>query len=637
MKIVNILFLATLLICQFQINAQPIDRDQKKEQLIEDQLKAINPELVRPFKEATIAMDKGNLALADSLYSLVYANAPGFDPLLRRLGGIRFQLGKKEEGKKLCEKAVEINNTAYNLLALANCLAQEGEFQVLTKASDLLNQARLLPNGDDISILALLGQINLTLNNPYQFQLLSKELSQKYPGMMVTHFYAAISAAYEEQWKLAKKEILIAKKMGLPDDAVKDFLDSGVNSHVHKRQLIEYSIGIVVLWAVGLLLLFIIGKMLSNLTLRYIEKQAATAEPGSDNKNLRKIYRFFINVGGAYYYFSLPIILVLVIAFVFGLFYLFFALGHYPVKLMLIIAVGSGLTIYGMVRSLLIKVDSSDPGRKLETEEAPDLFRLTNEVAAKIGTRPIDEIRITPSTDLAVYENGSWKAKMQDKAKRNLILGIGVLKDFNLGDFKAVLAHEYGHFSNRDTAGGNVAFRVRTDMNKYIYALYAAGQNVSWNIAFQFLRLYNFIFRRISHGSTRLQEVMADYMAAKTYGKLAFQNGLTHVIKREIEFNIVANAEIDSAQNDQRPFNNLYHLHGDFSAEMADTLDKALNSKTTEDDTHPSPADRFRYISNIAATDITGETGKVSDLFTNWDNITLEMTRLIEDRIKGNS
>jgi Zn-dependent protease with chaperone function len=30
--------------------------------------------------------------------------------------------------------------------------------------------------------------------------------------------------------------------------------------------------------------------------------------------------------------------------------------------------------------------------------------------------------------------------------------------------FRAVLAHEYGHFTNRDTAGGEIALRVNRDM-----------------------------------------------------------------------------------------------------------------------------------------------------------------------------
>ena len=49
---------------------------------------------------------------------------------------------------------------------------------------------------------------------------------------------------------------------------------------------------------------------------------------------------------------------------------------------------------------------------------------------------------------------------MQDKAQRLLILGVGVLDGFRLNAFRAVIAHEYGYFSNRDTAGGDVAFPV---------------------------------------------------------------------------------------------------------------------------------------------------------------------------------
>jgi hypothetical protein len=76
-----------------------------------------------------------------------------------------------------------------------------------------------------------------------------------------------------------------------------------------------------------------------------------------------------------------------------------------------------------------------------------------------------------------------------------------------------VLAHEYGHLSHRDTAGGDVALRVNRDMMKFAYAMARAGQAVWWNTAFQFLRVYHFLFRRISHGATRLQEVLADWAA----------------------------------------------------------------------------------------------------------------------------
>lgn len=633
MKTTKITFLFLFLFSIIQLLAQNPTRDLIKEQKIEAQLKSIDSTIVDTFRKATIAMDQNNLKLADSLYSIVYTKAPTFDPAIRRLGMIRFQSGNSNEGIELCEKAIAINKTSYNLLALAYCYFIDVNNQNLGKVSSLLKEAKALPDGDDPDILSLLGQIALQEQNIADFRSIANELLEKHSDLMVTHYFAAILAAQDGEWKLAENEIQQAKKMGLSEETVKAFLDSGVTSNINKHQYGYYFIVIIGIWLFGLALLFIVGKLLSNITLRSIERNTLSSTSNNSIKILRPLYRLFMNIGGIYYYISLPIILILVIALVVVIFYLFLYIGRIPIQLMVILTIGSCFTIYGMIKSLLVKVDYSDPGRKLEHEEAPELFKLAEEVATAIGTRPIDEIRITPTTDLAVYERGSWSDKFQDKAKRVLILGIGVLGDFKQTDFRAVLAHEYGHFSNRDTAGGDVALRVRNDMTKYFYALYSAGQNVWWNLAFHFLRLYNFIFRRISHGSTRLQEILADNVAAKTYGNLAFQNGLTYVIKREIEFNTFANIEIDEAKKVNRPFNNLYELSGNSTESIDEELNKSLNRKTTEDDTHPSPIDRFRFISNVNNENIKYDTSRIKDMFRNWGNLTQEMTKIIEDNV----
>jgi Zn-dependent protease with chaperone function len=611
-------------------------RDLNKEQKIESELQIINPNLVSIFKKATLAMDQNNYPLSDSLFRIVYREAPAFDPAIRRLGMLQLYFGKVDEALEFCEKAVIINKSAYNLLSLAYCYFNPGTKQDLSKALGLLNEAKLLPNGDDEDIEVMMAQIALKQNNIPDFRTSTNLLLQKHPDVMATHYFAAILATQDEDWPTAKNQILQAKNMGLSEDLVQKFLDSGVNSSLRKRQYGTTFLWIVGVWLTGLFLLFLIGKLLSNITLRSIEKLAQSAVPNASTKILRPIYRLFMNVGGIYYYLSLPIIIVLVLGLVVGLFYLFLYIGHIPIQIMAVLAIGSCFTIYSMIRSLFVKIDYSDPGRKLTQEEAPGLFKLAEEVASAIGTRPIDEIRLTPTTELAVYERGSWKDKFQDNAKRVLILGVGILKDFNQTDFRAVLAHEYGHFSHRDTAGGDVALRVRNDMTKYFYALYQAGQNVWWNLAFQFLRLYHFIFRRISHGSTRLQEVLADTIAAKTYGKVAFQNGLIYVIKRDIEFNFLANLEIEDAKKSKRSFHNLYELSGSLTSSAEEELEKSLSRTTTEDDTHPSPSDRFRFISNIQASTIHEDSSKIKELFLNWDTLTEEMTSQIEEQINRN-
>ncbi len=633
----KVLILFILLIPSSLFYAQNQTRDLNAEKSIENQLYTQDSSLVKVFREATTALDNRNFKLSDSLYSLVYLKLPNFEPLLRRLGSVRTELGKPQEGIELCQKAVASNKSAYNLLALSYCYIFPGTTQNYDKALELLNEARQLSNGDDvdIDILSLIGQIQLQKGSITEFRTTTNTLEKEQPDKMITHYFSALIAAEDKEWKTAEKEILIAKKLGLADDAVQAFFDSGVKSQLTKRLYINYFIWVTSIWAIGLLLLYIIGKILSIITVNSIENGLLNEDRKTKNF-IRSSYKLLINIGGIYYYLSLPIILVLVIAFVVGVFYIFLLIGQMPIKLMLLLIVGSCFTIYGMIRSLLVRIKYSDPGRELKNEEAPGLFNLAKDVANKLETRPIDEIRITLGTDLAVYERGSWKQKLQDRAQRILILGVGVIKDFKQNDFRAVLAHEYGHFSHRDTAGGDVALRVRNDINKYFYALYAAGQNVWWNLAFHFLRLYNFIFSRISFGSTRLQEVLADRVAAQTYGVVAFQNGLTYVIRRDIEFNKSANQEVDAIRNATRPINNIYDQSKISNTEIESELKAALNRKTTEDDTHPSPVDRFKYISKIETQVNTQDSSLVKELFVNWDSLTEEMSKLIEKQIIKN-
>ena len=59
-------------------------------------------------------------------------------------------------------------------------------------------------------------------------------------------------------------------------------------------------------------------------------------------------------------------------------------------------------------------------------------------------------------------------AKVRDKAKRVLILGTQAIDKMDQAAFRAVLAHEYGHFQNRDTAGGDISMRVNASMNAFV-------------------------------------------------------------------------------------------------------------------------------------------------------------------------
>jgi Zn-dependent protease with chaperone function len=304
-------------------------------------------------------------------------------------------------------------------------------------------------------------------------------------------------------------------------------------------------------------------------------------------------------------------------------------LGRLPVQLILALVVMTAITLYAMIKSLFVKLRIEDPGRVLSRDEAPGLWALTVEVANAIGTRPVDEIRITPGTEVAVYERGTRKEKATDTAERILILGTGVLNGFRVDAFRAVLGHEYGHFSNRDTAGGEIALRVNHDMMVMAHAIIASGQATHLNLAFQFLRVYHFLFRRISHGASRLQEVLADRVAAMQYGAEAFEEGLRHVIRRSTEFAFLMQRESQPALATNGTVSNLYDLSPEEASSVEEMVEKTLAGPTTDDDTHPCPNDRFKLVRDVISARSIPDDAMVWDLFADRDAITGEMTSLI--------
>ncbi|PTY05789.1 hypothetical protein DB347_15655 [Opitutaceae bacterium EW11] len=612
-------------------------RDQERENRYLEELRALRPELTDVFKRANDALDSNNVAEAISLYRQVYAGAPSFEPGMRRLGSALVYSGNRDEGLRLCRKAVELHRSSANLATLAYALA--GGHSLSASSDDkrealrLLGECRVSPEGADADELTLAAQLAYGLDANDEYERSVEELTRRFPESVGAHYFAAIRAAMGEQWIRAEREIKNAGKAGLPAETVEKFLASGIRSRAFGWKLAWGGGLAFAAWILGLVLLLGIGYLLSRATLRSTENADPNLPITENERRIRRLYRVVLNAAGVYYYISLPVVLVMVLAACGGIVFFFLAIGWVPIKLTILLVIGAVVTIVAMVRSLFVKVSSEDPGRELRRAEAPALWQLVDEVARDVGTRPVDGIQITPGTDLAVYEKGSWREKMQDRATRILILGAGIMNGFEIAQFRSVLAHEYGHFSHRDTAGGDVALRVRNDMIKFYYAMVHSGQASYFNLAFHFLRIYHYIFRRISHGATRLQEVLADRVAAQTYGPTAFAGGLQHVVRRAIEFDRWANLEIDQVIKAKAPLVRLYDAADCDGTLVQKDFETAMNRPTTPDDTHPSPADRLRLVSAVRATPKNSESGEVWSLFAEPDAIKREMLARVEMQI----
>ncbi|HVE59926.1 MAG TPA: M48 family metalloprotease [Pyrinomonadaceae bacterium] len=651
MKYFSDWLIAGLLICflftGFSI-AQDKERDSAKEEKIWQELQKNAPKAVETFKAATLALDQKNYQESARLYAEVLKQSPNFEPALRRSGYALIAAGKRDEGLAMTQKAVNLNRTTDNLMGHALALTAPGASNSqppksnLDQAFVLAKEAIQKATETDSDYLVFFAQLALSTNHLDDFKSSVKTLKDKFPELAATHYFNGIKLANDGELEAAETEIKAAENLGLPREATTEILaaiekEKG-KSYFGLGNYFFYGLYLVGAWLLGLAVLFVAGKILSAKTLHSIENSDPNDITGGGQAGLRGIYKKLIAIAGIYYYLSQPIVMLLVIVAAGGIVLFFLWIGSIPVKLVLIVGFVALATLFYMVKSLVIRAKAEDPGRVLTEAEAPALWALVREVAAAVNTRPVNEIRITHGAELAVYERGGMRVKMQDKAERILIVGLAALKGFHQNAFRAVLAHEYGHFSNRDTAGGDIAMHVNNDIIRLAESMGRSGTATVYNIAFQFLRFYHFLFRRITHGASRLQEILADRVAVYQYGADAFREGLAHVIRRDIEFNHIAESEINAAFNAGRALQNLYEMmpqDENISKSLEQEYNEYLSRPTTEDDTHPSPKDRFKLIAQIKCRETAPIDGQVWDLFRDKNALTIEMNDLLEARLKA--
>jgi Zn-dependent protease with chaperone function len=644
--------LAGLLLCfvfaGFSAAQEERQRDLAKEEKIWQELQKTAPKAVETFKAATTALDQKKYPDSIKLYNEVLKQSPDFDPALRRLAYALSDTGKREEALALSQKAVAHNRTPDNLMGQALILTDPGSGNYQPTKSEL-GQAFVLakeaiqkdPQSDSDYVL-FYAQAALATEHLGDFRDAVKILKARFPELAATHYFNGLELANDGELDAAAAEIKTAESLGLSTEATTKILAAIETEKGSKYfglgNYFYYGSFLVGAWALGLAVLFVAGKILSAKTLHSIENSDPNDITGGGQAGLRSVYKKIIGIAGVYYYLSQPVVMLLVIVAAGGIVLFFFWVGTIPIKLVAIVGFVALATVFYMIKSLVIRGKSEDPGRVLSEPEAPALWALVREVAKDIGTRPVNEIRLTHGAELAVYERGGMTAKMQDKADRILIVGLAALQGFHQNAFRAVLAHEYGHFSNRDTAGGTIAMRVNMDIMRLAESMARSGTATAYNIAFQFLRFYHFLFRRITHGASRLQEILADRVAVYHYGADAFRDGLTHVIRRDIEFSHIADSEINAAYNAGRALQNLYEMmpqDENISKSLEEEYNKYLTRPTTEDDTHPGPQDRFKLIAQIKPKENAPIDGQVWDLFKDKAALTAEMNDLLEARLKA--
>lgn len=589
------------------------------------EIDAIDLEAGKLYREANSLRDS-QPERASQLYAQVIARAPTFDHALRRKCGIDAVSGKMAEALLLCRRALAVRRTPENLIGLATAIVARGadvSGALRQESLGLIDEAvRIAPAMDYVHHARC--QVANALGEWTRMKEALAQLDRIAPNDPHTQFCGAILALAEGRIKDADDRIARAEALGAPAEIVnklkshRDSVEAGGSPFQNALVLL---VKVTVGWAVGLMLLALAGFLASRLTLRAIENNA-------DETPAKAAYRTMILIGAAYYYVSLPLVAVFVIGLAGAVTLFFLYLGVIPIKLLVIVGLLTLATLWATLRSVFVRVPDEPPGRPLGKREHPRLRALLATVAKKIGTRELDEVRLTVGTDLAVTERGR---SLSGSGDRVLILGVGLLDGLRVRELKSLLAHEFGHFRNEDTAGGGLAIRVRRSILMMAIHLAQSGAATWWNPAWWFVLGYHKLFLRMTQGASRLQEVLADRWAVNAYGSKAFRRGLRHVIKRSVAFDEHVERSVSDA-GDGKGWANLYSYRPSKPIED-DELDEKyrelLDAAASPYDSHPAPKDRLASAKAMAAEGepfTEGDEEEAWSLFDDRDTLERKMT-----------
>lgn len=153
--------------------------------------------------------------------------------------------------------------------------------------------------------------------------------------------------------------------------------------------------------------------------------------------------------------------------------------------------------------------------------EAPGLWRLVDELADQLGTRAPSRIYLTPDANAAVSE----EARMLGFAvgERTLYVGVPLLTQLTPAQLRAVLGHEFGHYTGGHTRFGAITYRGAAALDSALFRLGMTERSrqgipgYAWFLHFV-IGIYARVFLRVSLAVRRRQELEADARAAAMAG-----------------------------------------------------------------------------------------------------------------------
>ncbi len=311
-----------------------------------------------------------------------------------------------------------------------------------------------------------------------------------------------------------------------------------------------------------------------------------------------RAYQLKLGAFGALGYVYVLAIVLLLLALVAGLVYLIVArrgASAFALKFAIPVIVLIGI----VARSLWVRLEAPG-GMALQRRDFPQLFAAIDEVRAAGGAPPVHQVLLNNDLNAAVVQIP--RLGLFGWQKNYLLLGLPLLQVMSYEEFKAVLAHEFGHLAGVHGRFGAWVYRVRTFWERLAGTLKLADH---WG-SFLFVPFFSWYAPRFAAWSfvkARQQEYEADEQGAAATSAHHMASALMRLELKGEEMaknfwpGIMSAAEHE-AEPAAQPFRSLAHPERrQLLAGAEQSLERALGRNTSTADTHPCLRERVKALS----------------------------------------
>ncbi len=292
----------------------------------------------------------------------------------------------------------------------------------------------------------------------------------------------------------------------------------------------------------------------------------------------------------------------------------------------------SGGGVAAVFKAMFARVGTGSFGIRKDRTEAPKLYAALAEVAQRVDTDPVDEVWIAPGADFGVHQEGRGPFGVFGGRKRVLTLGLCVLHYLSVSEFKAILAHEYAHFSHADTFWNRFLFQVTLSLRTAMREMARTGGWFTYvNPFYWFFWTYSKSYSLLSAGFSRSREFLADRMACTLYGADVFARALRKVCTDGSHFELTVYTNIVRLLKARKAYVNMYlafrkHRDENLTEEERRKLHRELlDDKPSVFASHPTFRERMEAAKQLPRATASEDASSLQ-LFNNPEEVERELT-----------